>query len=179
MIELWVLGLALAAMLSVLWGTLRSGISPMPSSAKARDAILDLLPGELEGEILELGSGWGGLAFSLAKRCPQASVRGYETSLLPWLFSVVRLRVSGVENLSFHRRDFRELDFSVGQVLVCYLYPGAMSVLAEALGGKLPEGGLLISNTFALPGWKPRQLLELNDLYRTRVYCYGGAEQET
>ena len=149
----------------------------MPSSAKARDAILELLPGDTEGPILELGSGWGGLAFSLAHRCPQASVRGYEISLLPWLFSVLRLRSSAVENLSFHRSDFGRLDLFASKVLVCYLHPGGMKSLAEALGGRLPEGGLLISNTFALPGWKPRQVVELDDRYRTRIYCYGGGEQ--
>ena len=52
-----------------------------------------------------------------------------------------------------------------------------MTALAETLGGRLPDGGLLISNTFALPGWKPRQVVELDDRYRTRIYCYGGGEQ--
>ena len=172
MVELLVLGLALAVMLSVVWGTLRAGISPMPSSRKAREAMLELLPERVEGPIVELGSGWGGLARCLASRHPQAPVRGYELSVLPWLFSVLWQRGSAFKNLSFHRADFRDLDFSDAKVLVCYLHPEGMKRLAETLGGRLPSGVVLISNTFALPGWEPQKVLVLDDLYSTRIYSY-------
>jgi len=31
---------------------------------------------------------------------------------------------------------------------------------------------VIISNTFRLPGWQPDEVVELDDLYRTRVYRY-------
>jgi len=179
LVELLVLGLALGVMLSVVWGTLRAGISPMPSSDKARKAMLSLLPASVDGPILELGSGWGGLACCLAERHPQAPVQGYEVSVLPWLFSVLRQRALGLGNLSFHRADFRGVDFSGARVLVCYLHPEGMKKLGEALEGGLPRGVMLVSNTFALPGFEPHQVLVLDDLYSTRVYSYVGAGIET
>ncbi|MEE2749909.1 MAG: class I SAM-dependent methyltransferase [Myxococcota bacterium] len=178
MVELLVLGLALGVMLSVLWGTVRTGISPMPSSAHAREAMLGLLPESVEGSILELGSGWGGMACCLAKRHPQAPVEGYELSVVPWVFSALRQRASGLKNLSVHRADFRSADFSGASVLVCYLHPEGMKRLAEALEERLPPGLVLISNTFALPGFEPQEVLVLDDLYSTRIYSYVGREAE-
>jgi len=30
----------------------------------------------------------------------------------------------------------------------------------------------VISNTFAIPGWKPISIYELDDMYRTKIYVY-------
>ena len=47
----------------------------------------------------------------------------------------------------------------------------AMQRIADGQAGLTP-GSTLISNTFRVPGWTPDTVLELDDLYRTRVYCY-------
>lgn len=73
--------------LSIVYRTWKNGISPMPSSPKARKAMLDLIPAGFQGNIYELGSGWGKLAFELANRFPQSHVTGYETSPVPYYWS--------------------------------------------------------------------------------------------
>jgi len=156
---------------SIVWTTLRAGISPVPSSAKATRAILNLIPSNAGDHIAELGSGWGGLALSVASRRPEARVVGYELSLLPWAWSTGVARLIGRRSIDFVRRDFFDADLDDTDVVLCYLFPGAMERLAERLKD-LKAGSVIISNTFRLPGWEPDEVIELNDLYRTRVYRY-------
>jgi len=165
--------------LSIVWWTLRTGISPMPSSKKAMDAMLDLIPPSVSRPIYELGSGWGGLTLVLAKRYPNVSVVGFELSPLPWAVSVLRAHLSRRKNVTFRRRDFFECDLSKAQVLVCYLYPGGMERLGEKLTDKMGADGTLISNTFRLPGCTPETVVELTDVYRNRVYRYERVVSDT
>ncbi len=169
---LLLLALLLAGMLSIVFHTLRTGISPMPTSGKVRRQLLSLLPADLEGTVLELGSGWGTLAFALADRCPRARVVAFELSPLPYAFSRLRQRLAPRANLQLLREDFFRAPFSGASVVVCYLFPGAMTRLAPKLSGELPPGTRILSHTFALRGWKPLRTLVVDDLYRTPIYLY-------
>ena len=56
--------------------------------------------------------------------------------------------------------------------LVCYLYTGGMTELAQRL--RLKAGAVLISATFALPGRTPSDTVRAKDLYGSPVYRYRG-----
>ncbi|WP_239014319.1 class I SAM-dependent methyltransferase [Archangium violaceum] len=165
-------GLLLAGMLSIVFHTLRTGISPMPTSGKVRRQLLSLIPPELEGTVLELGSGWGTLAFALADHCPRARVVAFELSPLPYAFSRLRQRLAPRPNLQLVREDFFRASFAGASAIVCYLFPGAMKRLAPRFSGELAPGTCIVSNTFALRGWKPVRTLVVDDLYRTPIYLY-------
>jgi len=77
--------LALAAVASVLGWYLLTGTPPLPSSPAVKRAMLAALPVKLEGTVYDLGSGWGGMAFALARRYPGCRVTGFEVSPLPWI----------------------------------------------------------------------------------------------
>ena len=47
-----------------------------------------------------------------------------------------------------------------------------MKRLKEKLEAELKPGTLVISNTFAIPGWAYEKMLEVDDLYRTKIYLY-------
>lgn len=159
-------------LLSIVIWSYRLGITPTPTSSKAKRCLLKALPDKLEGKILELGSGWGTLAVPLAKTYKNCSVIGYEISPLPFFVSWVRVRFSGVSNLKLLRQDFFKVDMSDASLIVCYLYPGAMRKLKEKFEKELKPGTYVISNTFAIPGWQPISVHEVNDLYRTKIYVY-------
>ncbi len=169
---LLLLALLLAGMLSIVLHTLRTGISPMPTSDKVRRQLLSLLPPELDGTLLELGAGWGSLAFALADHCPRARVVAFELSPLPYAFSRLRQRLAPRPNLQLVREDFFRASFAEASAVVCYLYPGAMSQLAPKLSQELAPGTRILSHTFALRGWKPLRTLIVDDLYRTPIYLY-------
>lgn len=155
--------------LSIIYWTIKNGISPMPTSPKVQRALLSALPEHIDGTILELGSGWGTLALALAKKYPNAQVIGYETSHIPYLFSLFLRR----KNLTFIKKDFFKEPLNAS-LAVCYLYPKAMQRLKEKLE---KEGRIrIITHTFAINGWKANKIVEVNDLYKTNIYSYEALE---
>ena len=157
--------------LSIVWFTIKIGISPMPSSRKAKRAILRASEEAGDGVIIELGSGWGGLLFGLARKYPERQVVGYELSWLPWLYSHLYKIFCRLHNVEIHRQNFLAADISPASLLVCYLFPEGMIELQK----KLTEAGsdaLLISSTFAFPDHEPIETIRLDDLYNTPIYVY-------
>src|SRR4051812_17239822 len=167
----WVglLGVVLASA-SLVYFTLRTGISPMPSNPLQRTATLEAV-GLTPGPIFELGAGWGTLAFALADRFPHASVVAFELSWIPYGVMRIRHALRPRKNLKLLRADFLQATLSEAQVLVCYLYPGAMEALAPKLKAEA-AGARLVSHTFAVRGWTAESELTLADLYRSHVYVY-------
>jgi hypothetical protein len=147
------------------------GISPMPTLGQSLKGVVEQIPPYTAGPIYELGSGWGHLLVALAKHCPQAKIVGFEISPIPYWVSQLWVKLSGVQ-AQVERKDFFEADLSQAVWVVCYLYPGAMQKLANKFHTELPAGCRIITHTFALPGWVPIRTIQLNDLYRTKVYVY-------
>ena len=170
-------GLLLLAIASVVYYGIRLGITPMPSSRKAVATIIDLIPDETCGKIVDLGSGWGTLAYPIAKRFPDASVIGCELSPIPWIYS----RVKGVfvrrPNLTLRRQSVFDVDLTDVEVVVVYLHPAAMRKLRAKFERELRPGAIVLSNTFEVPTWEATQTHHLgksrfstsNDIYVYRV----------
>jgi len=174
-----VLVIALTAIGSVFWTTIRTGSSPVPTSSNVRRTMLALLPARLPevdgGRIYELGSGWGGMAVALARRYPDRPVVGFELSFIPWLFSRIRLLARPCPNLSFRMADFRNADLSDAAFCMCYLAGPSMDGLDRKLRRELPAGALILSNTFALHQWQPLDMVEARDRFHSPVYLYEAA----
>jgi hypothetical protein len=175
--------------MTVFWGTLfvfcvlcvlliggyalRYGIGPVPTSPRVRRQLLKMCPELPPGStVVELGSGWGTLAFSLARHYPSCTIIAYEISPIPWLYSQLRLWLRPQPNLILCRRDFFSEDLSKAQLVVCYLYPGAMRQLSSKLSQELRPGANVLSHTFSLPGWVPSSVETADDIYHTSVYLY-------
>ena len=183
--EIILLTITALAGFSIVWSTITLGISPMPSSNKARQAMLQMMD-EIDLEagthfktdpIFELGCGWGGLLIPLAKKYPTREIVGYELSLIPWFITLLRAKLLGLKNIRLHRRDFLQADLYNASIIICYLFPEGM----KALERKLEQGGFnadnenlryLISNNFSLPSHNPIKTIQLNDLYQSPVYLY-------
>lgn len=151
--------------------TLRNGISPMPTSRKVKAAIISTLPLHVTGVIYELGCGWGTLLFPLASRYPGVRVIGIETSPVPFLVSKV-LAMGKQETIQVVRRDIFQQDLSDAGLVVCYLYPAAMSKLKAKFEAELKPGAWVVSHTFAVPFWKAVHEVKVDDLYHTTIYVY-------
>ena len=171
-LQLFLWASALFVMVSILVGVVRTGISPMPSSRRAVQQVLQFVVPPRPGSIYELGAAWGSLAIPLARAFPDRRIIAYELSTIPWLFLLLRVRVSGLKNIEVVRRDFFRDDLGKAAVVVCYLYPGSMVRLSTKLLSELMPGTIVVSNTFALPGWVPDQKSQLKDLYRTKIYRF-------
>lgn len=148
------------------------GITPTPTSSKVKTDIIAILPSLSQGNIVELGSGWGTLAIELARRYPQCNIVGYEISPLPFFISKLWLFCSKLTNLTFKRQDFFHIPLNNISLAVCYLYPGAMEKLKEKFKAELPSKAYVISHTFAIPGWNPIRIIYAKDMYHTPIYLY-------
>lgn len=159
----------------VIW-TLRNGISPMPSSSKARNAILQLIQEnfnkDTEGDILELGAGFLTLAMAINKQLPGNKIVAYEISTVPYFFSKLLSYFFCNDNLTVLKQDFFLSDFTNASLIVCYLYPGSMAKLNAKFENELKSGAMIVSNTFAIPGLQPFKTLIIDDLYHTKIYLY-------
>lgn len=172
MVFLLILILLLLLSISIIYFSLYYGISPMPSSKKAKMRMLAKMPITASGKVLELGAGWGTLAFGLAKKYPQSQIEAYEISIVPYLFCVLMQKCLRYKNLKLHRKDFFSVSFNECDGVVCYLYPGAMQRLQSKFKEELKPGAFILSNTFALHGWKPTSTFEVDDFYQTKIYLY-------
>jgi len=164
--------ISLAVIMSIVLYSMKTGISPMPSSKKVIKVILDELKYSENNPVVDTGSGWGSLVCAIAVKYPQRRVTGYELSPLPWLFSLVRKKIQRLNNLTLYRRDFMKTGLSSAPVLVCYLFPGGMKALELKIINEEIPIDTLISSTFAMPSIKPVKTIIINDIYKSPVYVY-------
>ena len=161
LLELIAVAALLFSIATIAWTTFRVGISPMPSSAKARKEMLRETENSGKGPIIDLGSGWGTLAIPLARKYPERKIIGYEVSLAPWVVSLLLKHALNLENLSLYRQDFLKADLA-----------GGMAALQKKLQQEASGEMRIISNTFALPDFPPAKVTPLGDLYKTPIYLY-------
>ena len=166
------LALVLTVSLLLLAYSVRTGISPVPTTPRVAETLLAMAPEIPPGTVYELGSGWGNLALALARRFPDRPVVAYELSPLPWLVSRLWLRLFPQPNLTLRRADFFKARLDQAALVVCYLYPGAMGRLAPKLERELAAGALVLSSCFAVPGWLPEASRRAGDQYGTKVFLY-------
>ncbi|CAM3500702.1 methyltransferase [Parendozoicomonas haliclonae] len=166
--------LLVAPVLAAMWLvaiSIRNGIGPMPSSRPVTKALKLLLPEKVNGSIIELGCGWGRVAMQLARHYPGNQVLAVENNFPVWLVCWLRVRFSGLRNIRVVYGDIYQFDLTNAGLVYCYLFTGAM----QRLGDLFQEGRnelTLISSTFALPDREASNIVEAQDLWRSRLYCY-------
>ncbi len=165
-------------MFAVVWTTLKTGSSPVPTSRPVLRVMLDLLPKRLpdlphgRGSIVDLGSGWGGVGFVMAKRYPNHPVIGFEVSFLPWVISRLRLMFFSQDNLTFQRTDFMQANLASAALAICYLAPESMTAIGDKLNRQMAVGALVLANTFSIREWRELDRKTAADMYRSPVYLY-------
>ncbi len=175
-LEIIILVLAFGLIGLIFVYTLISGSPPTPTSGRVRGAMLRLLPRHLPLSeihlIYDLGSGWGGVAPSLSHLYPNHYVVGIERSPIPWVVSRLSAALRGWTNVSFELGDFMQRDLSDASLVVCYLAGTQMEKLGLKLETELKPGALVLTHTFAIPSWRPVDLIRADDIYRSPVYLY-------
>lgn len=149
-----------------------TGISPIPSSRISTNYIKDISPEQVVGDILELGAGWGTLAFPLAAQFPDNRILAYELSPIPWLFMKIRHLCFRHRNLNIFRRDFRKAPLEGVGLVVAYLHSEGLAKVRDKMERELAPGTLVISNVFDIPGWVHEAKHKIDDSFCPQVYLY-------
>lgn len=77
--------------------------------------------------------------------------------------------------VSFLRKDLYRYPYGEADIVVCYLFPGAMKRLSPIFAERLPPHARVVSICFALPDWRPERIVTCGDVYRTKLYVYSMA----
>lgn len=141
----------------------------MPTSHKMREALSKSLPEFSEANIIELGSGWGNLAFLLSKKYPNCSIIAYENSPVPFLYSQL---LNHQKNLTIIQADFFQKDLQKADLVVCYLFPKMMERVRDKLEKELGKGAHVVTHTYPIPGWKPKEVIEVDERLQSTIYIY-------
>ncbi|MGB7597882.1 MAG: class I SAM-dependent methyltransferase [Gallionella sp.] len=171
-------GLFLAAFLiSVLvyWGTFRTQVPLYLSSDRVWHALEGLLPAPgTDGgyAFLDLGSGLGGVLTHLATVRPDGSYSGVEAAPLPFLWSWLRIRLSGCRNISVRWGDFWDCDLPRFDVVFAYLSPVPMEKLWRKAQAEMRPGTLFISSSFAVPDQAPHETVTVDDMHRSVLFIW-------
>lgn len=156
-------------LLLVYWSVGRTQVPLYLSSRRAWQAVADRIPPS--ARVADLGSGLGGLLHFLARNRPDGRYVGVEIAPLPFLYSRLRFQLDSksceVRWASFWRMDLHDFD-----VVYAYLSPVPMADLWRKVQREMCTGSLFISNTFQVPGVEPDEVVELDDLHRSRLYVY-------
>ena len=149
----------------------RLGVSPMPSLGKVRRRMVALIPPGAR-VIVELGSGWGGLARMTARAHPSATLTGYEYSPFPFIAARLLGWVFPRRNLHFRRQNFFGADLSGADVVLCYLSNPLMAALRDKFLRELPPGALIISSTFFIPDMPNKDIVTVDGWWKTKIFVY-------
>ena len=123
--------------------------------------------------VYDLGCGDGRLLRALYKRFPQATYRGIEHEILPYIFFRLKNRTIPKEQLSIIFADFFKKDLSQATHILTYLFPRVMDALLPKLQKELHPGTILISIDFPFSQKETTQIIELKRHGRgLRLFVY-------
>lgn len=163
--------LAFALMLVVYWNTFRSQVPLYLSSRPVWQALAERLPAT-PFTFVDLGCGLGGVLTWLARTRPHGHYLGVEAAPLPFLWSWLRIKLGGYRNCNARWGSLWACDLSAHDVVYAYLSPVPMPRLWEKARREMKPGSLFISNTFEVPGQPPDEIIQVNDLHHSRLYCW-------
>jgi hypothetical protein len=150
------------------WQSYSNKVPPTPSRRDVRAAALALLDGANPKTIIDLGSGWGGMAVRLSAVFPHAKVIGYEGSWLPYIWS----RLFAGRGITFKRADFYKTSLSGADIIYCYLTPWHMEKLVSKFDVELKAGTLVVSASFPILGRTPLKQAIIKGIVDIPVYLY-------
>lgn len=161
---------AFIALLLVYRGALGSQIPLYFSNTATANALAELLEKHQGKRFIDLGAGIGSVLRPLSKARPQTLLTGVENAPGPWLLGY--LRTVGLRNCNWRWGDLRRTNLADYDVVYAFLSPAPMSELWAKVQREMHPDSLFVSNSFAVPGVEPSEIIELDDSRLTRLYCY-------
>lgn len=150
-----------------------SGQVPLYLSNATTAAALDQLladKGNAPLRFTDLGAGIGSVLRPLAVARPGSLFTGIENAPLTWLGG--RLLTLGLPNCDWRWGSLWHADLSQEDVVYAFLSPAPMPELWQKAKSEMKPGGLFISNSFPVPEVEPSEIVEVDDVRKTRLYCY-------
>lgn len=168
----WAYGLAFIACVLIFWNGAKEQVPFYMTNRQTWKAIGDLVAREKAGSVADLGSGTGGIVAFLAKAHPNVRVDGYETAPLLTLVSKLLVAISRRPNAAIRYKSLWDADLSQYDVVYCFLSPVPMPEIYQKAKAEMRKGTWLVSNSFAVPGVTPLEILQVDDARHTKLFLY-------
>lgn len=168
----WLFLIAFILLLLFNWNSARERVPLYLSNRRTWEGIAKLLPQREELRFIDLGSGLGGTLFHLAAQHPNYRFCGIESSPLPFAISWLRLQLNGLRNVELRLGNFWTEDLERYDVVYTFLSPVPMQRVYDKCRAEMSSGGMLISNSFIVPGHQPGSVTTLHDGRKTALYCW-------
>jgi SAM-dependent methyltransferase len=133
----------------------------VPSSRKKTKKMVQEAELSKEDVVYDLGSGDGRIIIEAAKHQVKHAV-GFEINPLLTYYARLRARLLKLDNTHFMTKTIWKADLTKCTRLFVYLMPKSMQKLQEKITKEMPEGSLIISNTFSFPDFEVYKTLEKN-----------------
>ncbi len=179
----WLYPLAFFALLLFYWNSADERVPLYLSNKTTWKALGDILDEDLlesnqQGKdnkpfrFVDLGCGFSGTLVTLARRFPQHNFTGVETAPVPYLVSIIRCWISGLNNVNIQRKSLWSVDLSGYQYVYAFLSPEPMPRLYKKITAEMPGGSKFISNSFNVPESPASKTLILNDRRETELHIW-------
>lgn len=126
----------------------------VPTSRKTVRKMVEAAELSKDDTVYDLGSGDGRLVISAARKGVKTAV-GFEINPLLNIYARIKARFFRLKNIHFFTKSLTHADLTKCNKLFVYLMPKTMKKLEARILEEMPEGSLVISNSFSFPGLKP------------------------
>jgi hypothetical protein len=145
---------AFAALFVMFGATYRTRVPLYLTSARAIEALSQVLPAQMPVRLLDAGCGTGTVLAAISRMRSAAQITGIEAAVGPWLISWLRIVFSG-RRFSVRLRDLWTLDFGQYDIVYVFLSPAAMPALWRKARREMQTDSMLVSNSFIVSGVPP------------------------
>ncbi|WP_109014234.1 class I SAM-dependent methyltransferase [Novimethylophilus kurashikiensis] len=162
-------------LLVIYWSAYQSRVPLYLTSNKAWTALETLLPAPQPRQsitFIDVGCGLGGVLTHLASARPDGFFYGIEHAPLPFFMSWLRIKLARQANCQVTWGSFWRVDLNRYDVVYAYLSPVPMPTLWQKAKNEMRPGSVLISNTFDIPGHPPHQIVQVDDLHKSKLYLW-------
>ena len=157
----WVFLTAFAILFAIFGSVFFSRVPLYLSGHSAFAALEKLMPVEKNFYFLDLGCGTGSVLHYLDRRFAFGMFYGVETAPLPFIISWLRSKFWQAEFVVIYKNMW-QIDLSQYDVVYAFLSPQPMPQLWEKVQAEMRPDTLFISNSFAVPGVEPDEIIALN-----------------
>lgn len=127
-----------------------SSLAPwVPTKVKDYQRINNLLGENNPQRFIDLGCGSAGLLVYLAKQNPQINFSGVEIALPLFLFAWLRVKLTGLKNITILYKNLFNVDLSKFDIIFVYGYPRSIKKrLTEKIKHEIKSPSILLSYVF-------------------------------
>lgn len=142
------------------------------SNSKTQKTLADLMPPDTNVTFIDLGCGLGDIVTHVARARPQARVIGVETAPLSFLIAWARTKFFAGSNAEIKFQSIWDTDVTNADVVYAFLSPAPMTRLNDKIRAEMKPGSRFISNSFAVPGAEPDEIVAVDDMRETQLLIW-------